>query len=145
MKHRAYVVGEISHNRAGTVLWLWFCERAYRECREFSRLEGEKKKYLAWHPPLCVHVRGLCTGLEWNYLLVIHVEWRTNGFDVKNERAFLLFPRRVTVVFLTGVTWYLSRLDLCLRKLSVFISIFFLNSRIPLLKYSLEIFLLHLY
>lgn len=67
-------------------------------------LKEKKKKYLAWHPPLCVHVRGLCTGLEWNYLLVIHVEWRTNGFDVKNERAFLLFPRRVTVVFLTGVT-----------------------------------------
>lgn len=63
------------------------------------------KKYLARHSALCVHVHGLCTGLGWNYLLVIHVEWRTNGFDVKNERAFLLFSRRMTVIFFNGVTW----------------------------------------
>lgn len=54
----------------------------------------------------CVASGSLCArtyaSLEWNYLLVIHVEWRTNGFDVKNERAILLFPRCVTVVFLTA-------------------------------------------
>ena len=73
--------------------------------KEKKKKEGggkKNKKYLAWYPSVCVHVHGPCTGLEWNYLLVIHVEWRTNGFDVKNERAFLLFPRRVTVVFLTA-------------------------------------------
>lgn len=73
--------------------------------KEKIKKEGggkKNKKYLAWYPSVCVHVHGPCTGLEWNYLLVIHVEWRTNGFDVKNERAFLLFPRRVTVVFLTA-------------------------------------------
>lgn len=75
-----------------------------KERKKNRKRGGEKKnkKYLAWHPSVCVHVHGPCTGLEWNYLLVIHVEWRTNGFDVKNERAFLLFPRRVTVVFLTA-------------------------------------------
>lgn len=75
-----------------------------RKKKKIEKEGGEKKnkKYLAWHPSVCVHVHGPCTGLEWNYLLVIHVEWRTNGFDVKNERAFLLFPRRVTVVFLTA-------------------------------------------
>ena len=62
----------------------------------------EKKVSCVASASLCARTRCSCTGTEWNYLLVIHVEWRTNGFDVKNERAFLLFPRRVTVVFLTA-------------------------------------------
>ena len=98
--------------RAGTVLWLRFLRACVpRKQRTHSRLEEggrkkekEKKRKVSCvaSASLCARTRRPCTGTEWKYWLVLHVEWRTNGFDVKNERAFLLFPRRVTVVFLTA-------------------------------------------